>query len=67
MNETAPAGTGRRRVLCLLRDGPSEGARRWSAALARTHEVQLVDLSLPGIAYDELLERIFAADRVISW
>jgi hypothetical protein len=55
------------RVLCLLRDGPTAEALRWTGALAGTHEVELVDLSMPGIAYEELLDRIFAADRVISW
>lgn len=67
MSEPAPAGTQRMRVLCLLRDGPSDATRRWTAALAQTHEVELVDLARPGLDYAELLSRIFAADRVISW
>jgi len=67
VNETQSSGKPRARVLCLLRDGPGADALRWTAALARSHAVELVDLTQPGLDYGELLKRIFAADRVISW
>ncbi len=54
-------------MLCLLRDGPTAEALRWTEALAHSHAVELVDLTRPGLAYGELLQRIFASDRVISW
>lgn len=62
----SPAGP-RARVLCLLRDGPSATAQRWVEALARSHEVEPLDLTQAGLDYGALLQRIFASDRVISW
>lgn len=67
MSETQSSGNARARVLWLLRDGPSADALRWTEALARSHEVEIVDLATPVLNYGELLKRIFAADRVISW
>lgn len=67
MSEPQSPGKPRARVLCLLRDGPNADTLRWTEALARSHEVELVDLAQPGLSYGELLKRIFAAERVISW
>lgn len=67
MSESQAPAKPRTHVLCLLRDGPTADALRWTGALAHSHEVELVDLTQPGIAYAELLQRIFASDRVISW
>ena len=67
MSESQAPGKPRTHVLCLLRDGPTTDAMRWTEALARSHEVELIDLTQPGLAYGELLQRIFASDRVISW
>ena len=67
MSELRTPAKARAHVLCLLRDGPGADARRWTEALARSHEVELVDLAMPGLSYDQLLKRIFAAKRVISW
>ena len=60
-------GNPRLHVLCLLRNGPSADVLRWTGALAQIHDVELADLTQPGLSYSELLKRIFAADRVISW
>ncbi|TAN48802.1 MAG: hypothetical protein EPN19_15435 [Betaproteobacteria bacterium] len=67
MSESQAPGKPRTHVLCLLPDGPTAEALRWTQALAHSHEVELVDLTQPGLAYSELLQRIFASDRVISW
>jgi len=67
MSESQSPEKPRMHVLCLLRDGPVADASRWTEALARSHEVELVDLAIPGLSYEALLKRIFAADRVISW
>lgn len=67
MTESHPADKRGTQVLCLLRDGPDAAAQRWTEALARSHDVALLDLTRPGLDYGELLRRIFAADRVISW
>lgn len=57
----------RGRVLCVLRDGPTPEALRWSQALRSTGEVEWLDLSAPGLDYGEALKRIFAVERVVSW
>ena len=67
MSETPTPGNPRRQVLCLLRNGPGPEVLRWTGALAQDHEVELLDLTQPGLDYDELLQRIFASERVISW
>lgn len=65
MSETASAGGAR--ILCLLNEGPDTGARRWIEALSGNSEVELVELAKKELSYAELVDRIFAADRVISW
>ncbi len=67
MSETAPPGDRRARLLCLLKDAPSEGTQRWNDALALQNDVEIVDLTKPGLSYAGLVERIFASERVISW
>ncbi len=67
MSETAPPGDRRARLLCLLKDAPSEGTLRWIDALALQNDVEIVDLTKPGLSYAGLVERIFASERVISW
>ena len=67
MSETAPPGDRRARVLCLLKDAPSAATLRWIDALTRQHDVDIVDLTKPVPSYAELVERIFASERVISW
>jgi hypothetical protein len=55
------------RILCLLKDAGDTGARRWIDALSRDHDVETVALAKKELSYPELVDRIFAADRVISW
>lgn len=64
---SASPGDRRARVLCLLKEAPSDGTLRWIDALALLHDVEVVDLAKPGLSYAELVERIFASERVISW
>lgn len=67
MSEAQSPQEPRTRILCLLRDGQTADALRWTGALAQCQAVELVDLAQPGLDYAALLRRIFAADRVISW
>lgn len=67
MSETTQAGSVRMRILCLLNDGEDTGARCWIDALSVHHRVETVDLAKKELSYAELVDRIFAADRVISW
>ena len=55
------------RILCLLNEGADAAALRWIDALSGEHEVEVVDLAKKELSYAELVDRIFAADRVISW
>jgi hypothetical protein len=55
------------RVLHVLKDGPEEAETAMAEMQAAEHEVEIVDLSKPGISYEELVDRIFASDKVISW
>jgi hypothetical protein len=67
MGDLTTPGTPRKRVLCLLRNGPSPEVLRWTAALAQDHEVELFDLTQAGLDYEALLKQIFDCERVISW
>ena len=67
MSETARAGSVRMRILCLLNEGADTGARRWIDALPGDHAIEIIELAKKELSYAELVERIFAADRVISW
>ena len=55
------------RILYLLNDREDTSARRWIDALSGDHCVETVDLAKKELSYAELVDRIFAADRVISW
>lgn len=67
MSETVQAGRARIRILCLLNEGADTGARRWIEALPGDHDVETVDLAKKELSYAQLVDRIFATDRVISW
>lgn len=55
------------RILCLLNDEADSGARRWIDALPGDHDIEIIALAKKEFSYAELVERIFAAERVISW
>jgi len=55
------------KILHILRDGPAEDALEIIKWHAEQHEVEVVDLSEPNVAYDELIDKIAACDKVISW
>lgn len=67
MSETVSSGNARMRILCILDEGADTSARRWIDALSRDHDVEIVALDGKTLSYAELVDRIFAADRVISW
>lgn len=55
------------RILHILLDGPTDLSERIIGTQASGHDVQTIDLSLGDIAYEDLVDRIFAHDRVVSW
>lgn len=63
---TAPRAP-RMKILHLLRDGPEPTATRVIAVHAREHQVKVIDLGARDLAYDDLVDEIFAHDKVICW
>lgn len=55
------------RVLHLLKDGPQAVCREIVELQAAEHEVEVIDLTAAAVPYDELVDKIFASDRVICW
>ena len=55
------------KILHLLRDGPSDEVLEIIKAQSEGHEVEIYDLTEPGVVYDELIDKIEACDKVISW
>lgn len=55
------------KILFLLYDGASTSPGEWIDAVAPEHEVEVVDLAEKAVSYDELVDKIFASDKVISW
>ena len=60
---TAP----RMKILHLLRDGPEPTASRIIAVHTEEHEVKVIDLGARDVAYEDLVDEIFAHDKVICW
>ena len=57
----------RMKILHLLRDGPEATASRIIAVHANEHQVKVIDLSAREISYEDLVDQIFAHDKVICW
>jgi hypothetical protein len=54
-------------ILHILNDGPSGLSDRIISIQKQEFAVKVVDLSGGNVSYDELVDDIFAFDRVISW
>ncbi len=57
----------RMKVLHLLRDGSEATASRIIAVHAQEHQVTVIDLSARAVSYEDLVDQIFAHDKVICW
>jgi len=55
------------KILCLLNDGPDTLSAAWIEALSRDCQVEVIDLTRKEVAYDALVDKIFASDKVVSW
>jgi hypothetical protein len=56
------------KILHLLNDGPDSSVPEEILEVqAEEHEVEVLDLTHLTLSYEELIERIFAADKVMSW
>ena len=54
-------------ILHLLNGGGDELSARIVAAHARQHQVRVVNLRDRDISYEQLVDEIFAHDKVVSW
>lgn len=57
----------RLRILHLLNDGGDELSARIIAVHARNHQVRVVNLRDRDISFEQLVDEIFAHDKVVSW
>lgn len=55
------------RILHIFNDGPDTASGDMLRLQAAEHEVEVVDLSSPDISYEDLIDKIFSSDKVISW
>jgi hypothetical protein len=55
------------KILHILNDGPDRLSSEIIAVQLEDHDVMVVDLSKRALSYEELVDEIFAADRVVSW
>lgn len=57
----------RLRILHLLNDGGDELSARIIEAHARDHQVRVVNLRDRELSFEQLVDEIFAHDKVVSW
>lgn len=55
------------RVLHLLSDGPEAAPGEILRLQAAEFEVEVIDLANTELSYEELVDKIFASDQVVSW
>ena len=55
------------KILHILNDGPKSDAREIIEEQGVHHEVEVIDLSVQPVSYSELVEKIAASDKVVSW
>ncbi|MFV1973274.1 MAG: hypothetical protein ACC648_06095 [Thiohalobacterales bacterium] len=54
-------------ILHILNDGPTELSDHVIDAHSRECRVDVVDLKKKDVSYEDLVDKIFSCDRVISW
>jgi len=55
------------KMLLLLNDGPDASSGAWIEAVSRECQVEVIDLTKKEVAYEVLVDKIFACDKVMSW
>ncbi|GMR19415.1 MAG: hypothetical protein BMS9Abin36_0010 [Gammaproteobacteria bacterium] len=54
-------------ILHILNDGPTELSDQVIDMHSRECQIEVVDLKKGDFSYEDLVEKIFSCDRVISW
>lgn len=55
------------RILHLLWDGEDEIVEGLARVQAAEHEVSIVDAARGDLSYEDIVDAVFANDRVIAW
>lgn len=55
------------KILHILNDGPTELSDQMIDLNSNEHQIEVVNLGEKAISYDELVDKIFSCERVISW
>ncbi len=61
------AGSMTTRILHILNDGPTKLSDQIIDAHSRECHIEVVDLTERKISYEDLVDKIFSCERVISW
>ena len=54
-------------ILHILNDGPTILSGQIINVHSREHNVEAIDLTKMEISYEDLVDKIFSCDQVISW
>ncbi len=55
------------KILHILSDGPTDLSSGIIEAQSAEHEITVLDLTKREVPYEEVVDKIFSHDRVISW
>ena len=55
------------KILHILNDGSTTLSSEIISIQTKDHEVKVVDLTKGAFSYDQIVDDIFAYDRVVSW
>jgi hypothetical protein len=55
------------KLLHIFTDGPDDLSGRIVETQSTQHEVDTIDLSAEDISYDEVVDAIFACDKLVCW
>lgn len=55
------------RILHILNDGPTGLSDQIIGVQSKENEVRVVDLSKKDASYEDIIDAIFAYDKVVSW
>lgn len=55
------------KILHILTDGHTELTKKIIEVQSKIHDVKVIDLTKKDLPYEEVVDEIFASDRVISW
>lgn len=55
------------KILYILNDGPAKLSDKIIHSQSKNNKVKVIDLIKKFVSYEDIVDRIFFHDRVISW